>query len=120
MAKKKVEQAEVRGDLASMTPRFATVVRSQMSEDHFTLDFAYATGEEVHIHLGRFIITPEHAERLRDLITRQLRVRDDKINARKKKAAPKRKTVRKVARKKSTRKVGYKAVRRTKKRAVRR
>ena len=92
-------------EIRTLAPRFATLIRSHVAEDHIILDFWYGPPDnEPNIHLGRYAITPSHAKRLKLLLERQLRDREvGRARRLAKKTARKKGAGKKTARKKVVR-----------------
>ena len=108
MAKKKTtpQVREAAAEMSALIPRFATSIASHARDDHFIFDFLYGVGEQTPILLGRYAVSPDHAKRLRDLLTRQIKLYDEGQAAAKKTPAkkPMKKSAKKTTKKKSTKK----------------
>ena len=93
-------------EIATLAPRFATLIRSHVAEDHIILDFWYgAPDDEPKIHLGRYAITLSHAKRLKLLLERQIGDQEvGRAGRSAKKTTRKKAAGKKIARKKMVRK----------------
>ncbi len=70
-AKEKATQVEVASQLDVSAGRYANHIQVAVQQEDFVLDFLARAGDKA-VHVARVYISPPHAQRLMDLLKRQI------------------------------------------------